>query len=123
MGYLLEPMDLFLASLDIGACWYGLAKANESQCAGLDYVIMLAFGKSLPTDFRKDVSKCNRKDKEIIWRGEFDADVVDAVRLAPSACNTQLWRVTSVDNCIKIYRNTLIKSFILKCQLQFFNSP
>ena len=50
---------------------------------------MLAFGKSRPEDFRKDVSKCKRKNTEEIWNGEFINDVANIVKYAPSACNTQ----------------------------------
>ncbi|SET34739.1 hypothetical protein SAMN05660297_02133 [Natronincola peptidivorans] len=115
-------MDLFFASLDIGACWYALAKTEELQHDGLDYVIMIAFGKSRPEDFRKNISKCNRKDLKTIWHGEFNHTVADTVRYAPSACNTQPWRVVSDNNCIKVYRHTLIKSFIPKNKLPYYNS-
>ncbi len=121
-GYLLEQMDLFLASHDIGVCWYGLAKLKEPQAGELDYVIMLAFGKSRPQDFRKCASDFKRKSTEVIWSGEFDSDVVDAVRLAPSACNTQPWRIVSEGTQIKVYRNTKIKSFIPASKLPFYNS-
>lgn len=121
-GYLLEQMDLFLASHDIGVCWYGMAKAKEIQVDGLDYVIMLSFGKSRPQDFRKDISEFKRKDMEGIWEGGFDPHVKEAVRLAPSACNTQPWRIVSDSNCIKVYRNTLIKSFIPFVKLSHYNS-
>jgi hypothetical protein len=121
-GYLLEQMDLFLASQDIGVCWYALAKAKEIQFEGLDYVIMLAFGKSRTQDFRKDVSEFKRKKREEIWKGDFDSDVIEAVRLTPSACNTQPWRIASDNNYIKVYRNTMIKSFIPASKLPYYNS-
>ncbi len=121
-GYLLEQMDLFLASYEIGACWYALAKPKETQLDGLDYVIMLAFGKSCPEDFRKKVSDFKRKSREEIWQGEFNSDVIQAVRLAPSACNTQPWRIASSSDRIKVCRNTKIKSFIPAAKLPYYNS-
>lgn len=121
-GYLLEQTDLFLTSHDIGACWYALAKPKEAQLDGLDYVMMLAFGKSRPQDFRKKVSDFKRKSSEEIWQGDFDSVVIEAVRLAPSACNTQPWRIASNSSCIKVYRNTMIKSFIPKSKLPYYNS-
>jgi len=121
-GYMLEQMDLFFTARDIGACWVGLAKPKEQQYEGLEYVIMIAFGKSHVEDFRKDLSECNRKDSKTIWRGEFDPRVVDIVRYAPSACNSQPWRVVSGDHCIQVYRNTAIKSFIPVKKLPYFNS-
>lgn len=121
-GYLLEQMDLFLTSHDIGVCWYALAKVKEIQFDGLNYVIMLAFGKSRQQDFRKDISEFKRKNREEIWEGGFDSDVIEAVRLAPSACNTQPWRIVSDSNCIKVYRNTMIKSFIPASKLPYYNT-
>jgi len=121
-GYMLEQMDLFLPSLDIGACWLGMAKAKGNRPEGMDYVIMLAFGRSRPQDFRSGVSEFKRKKKEEIWQGDFDNDVTEAVRLAPSACNTQPWRIASGDGLIKVYRSTRIISFIPPSELPFFNS-
>jgi len=121
-GYMLEQMDLLLASRDIGVCWYALAKTNEAQLDGLDYVIMLAFGKSRPQDFRKAVSEFKRKSRNELWEGDFNADVIEAVRLAPSACNTQPWRIVSAGNSIKVYRNTMVKSFIPANKLPYYNS-
>ena len=112
VGYMLEQMDLFLASRNIGVCWYALAKAKELSLDGLEYVIMLAFGKSNPECFRKDFSKTKRKDLEIIWNGNWYSDIGEIVRYAPSACNIQPWRVISEDNCLSVYRTTQIKSFI-----------
>jgi hypothetical protein len=65
---------------------------------------MLAFGKSYPQDFHKDVSEFKRKNREEIWEGNFNSDVIQAVRLAPSACNTQPWRIFSDSNWIKVKR-------------------
>ncbi len=121
-GYMLEQMDLFLASLNIGTCWYALAKTKELTSDGLDYIIMLAFGKSHSEDFRKDFSKTNRKDLETIWKGEHYLDVGEIVRYAPSACNTQPWRIISEDNCLRIYRTTQIKSLMPASKLSYYNS-
>lgn len=121
-GYMLEQIDLFLASRNIGSCWYALAKTKELTSDGLDYVIMLAFGKSQSEDFRGNFSKTNRKDLETIWKGEHYLDIGEIVRYAPSACNTQPWRVVSEDNCLRIYRTTQIKSFMPASKLSYYNS-
>ena len=122
-GYMLEQMDLFFASLDIGACWVGMAKPKEQQCDGLEFVIMLTFGKSRPEDFRKDLAECNRKDSSMIWQGKFDPDVVTAACCAPSACNSQPWRVVSEDHSIQVYRDASTLSLVLsKNRLHYFNA-
>jgi len=120
-GYLLEQMDLFLSAKEIGVCWYGMAKTKVKQVDGLEYVIMLAFGKSHPEDFRKNGLGFNRKSKEEIWKGEFDADVIEAVRLAPSACNTQSWRFESDSKSIHVFRTKKIKSLIPAVFLSYYN--
>lgn len=121
-GYMLEQIDLYLATHDIGVCWYGIAKPEELQHDGLDYVIMLAFGKCHPKDFRKDLMKCSRKSCEVIWNGEFDDRIVNLVRYAPSSCNMQPWRVISEQNCIKVYRTTEVNSIMPVNKRPFYNS-
>lgn len=121
-GYMLEQMDLFLAMRDIGACWYGLAKAKKPKPSGMDYVIMLSFGQSAPEDFRQSVTEFKRKSVKDIWEGEFDSGVKEAVRLAPSASNTQPWRVFSEGDRIRVFRETNIKAFISAKLLPYFNT-
>ncbi|NLD26127.1 MAG: nitroreductase [Acholeplasmataceae bacterium] len=121
-GYLLEQMDLFLASRNIGVCWYGLAKTKEKQVDGLDYVIMLAFGKSKITDFRKDAFEFSRKSMDEVWKGAFDEEIKTAVRIAPSACNSQPWFFESENNMINVYRTKKIKTMIPARFLSYFNA-
>ena len=121
-GYVLEQMDLFMASINIGACWYGMAKPKSDFGSGLDYVIMLVFGKSKETDFRTDFSNCKRKSEAELFSGDFDKEILNLVRYAPSACNSQPWRASFDDNKIKIYRNTKVKSFIPFVNLPYYNS-
>lgn len=121
-GYMLEQMDLFLTMRNIGACWYGLAKAKRPKPLGMDYVIMMAFGQSAPKDFRRSVSEFKRMSAKEIWQGDFDPDVKEAVRLTPSACNTQPWRVFSEGSRIRVFRETNIKAFIPTKMLPYFNS-
>lgn len=122
VGYLLEQVDLFMASLDIGACWYGMSKPDQNQHDGLEYVIMLAFGKSSHGDFRKDLAETKRKAGAEIWAGDFDQEVVDLVRYAPSACNIQPWRVVSKGKTMRVQRTTAYRSMIPPSKRHFFNS-
>ena len=122
-GYLLEQVDLLFASMNVGACWYGIAMPNDpSDVNGLTYTIMLAFGKSRPEDFRDSVTRYRRYTAEEIWQGAFDQEAVEAVRLAPSACNTQPWRVVSQDGKITLYRNMDTEAFVGKERLTYFNA-
>ncbi|MFT9493931.1 nitroreductase family protein, partial [Anaerosolibacter sp.] len=122
VGYILEQLDLWMTSHNIGACWYGMGKPDKLKCNELDYVIMLAFGKSRPEEFRKDYTKAKRKDLETIWSGEYIPNVTSVVRFAPSACNSQPWRVVCENKYIRIFCSTEVRSIIPKAKLPFYNS-
>ncbi len=105
VGYLGQLMDLYLVSRNIGTCWYGIGGAKEATFDGLDYVIMIAIGKvNDPIKFRKDLGKAKRKPVEEIWTGERIEGVTDIARFAPSACNSQPWRVEREGSVLQIYR-------------------
>ena len=106
----------FLASLGIGVCWYGMGKVDEEERNGLKYAIMLAFGKCDEADFRKDLSEFKRKSIDDIWGidenrsvdslkdGLSGGKLAEIARLAPSAVNSQPWRVQPEGNTLKVYR-------------------
>ena len=54
--------------------------------------------------FRKDMYKSKRKTLEEVWEGNNYLDIANIVRFAPSACNTQPWKVESSENEIRVYR-------------------
>ena len=105
IGYLGEQLDLYLVSKNIGTLWFGIGKVEEKQLDGLDYVIMIAIAKVDSEDkFRKDMYKSKRKTLEEVWEGNNYLDIANIVRFAPSACNTQPWKVESSENEIRVYR-------------------
>ena len=105
IGYLGEQLDLYLVSKNIGTLWFGIGKADEKQFDGLDFVIMIAIAKVDSEDkFRKDMFKSKRKEISEIWNGDKYLDIANIVRFAPSACNTQPWKVEATDKEIKVYR-------------------
>ena len=103
IGYIGEQIDLFLASLNIGALWFGIGKTKEKEIDGLEYVIMVAIKRMPEKNFRKDMFKSKRKPIEEIWSGE-QMNVANIVRFAPSACNTQPWFVDNQGGTLSIYR-------------------
>ena len=121
VGYMGEQLDLWLASKDIGVCWYGLAKPNEMKCDGLDFIIMLAIGKSPTKFFRKDYRKCARRPLEDIWNLEGSQALIDVVRYAPSACNSQPWFIENKHNTIKLYRTRGKKGIISADKMPLIN--
>lgn len=104
IGYIGEQLDLYLASLGIGALWFGIGKPDEPTHNGLDFVIMIAIAKMPEDKFRKDMFKSKRKSLDEIWNGEQHRDIGDIVRFTPSACNTQPWKVTAEEKCLTVYR-------------------
>lgn len=105
IGYLGEQLDLYLVSKNIGTLWFGIGKADEPQLDGLDFVIMIVISKvDSPTKFRKDMFKSKRKEISEIWFGDSYLDIANIVRFAPSACNSQPWKVEASEREIKVYR-------------------
>lgn len=121
IGYTFEQLDLWLASQNIGVCWHGIARPDNETYYGLDYVIMLAFGKSRPEDFRKDYTKAKRMELDVIWKGQYLPNVTEVVRYSPSACNSQPWRVVFENQKLRIFRTTDVYSIFPKEKLLFYN--
>nr|WP_276536693.1 nitroreductase family protein [Tissierella carlieri] len=115
-GFMLQQVDLFLSANGIGSCWAGLTQpkkeiANESK---LNYIIALAFGKPAENIHRDNLSEFKRKAiAEIRNNGEKD-ELLEAVRLAPSAVNSQPWYFKVDKNKIHAYcvKSNLIKGII-----------
>ena len=104
IGFIGEQLDLYLASKDIGALWYGAGKTKDNLYNGLSFVTMILICK-VPTDsFRKDMFKSKRKELKDIWDGSNYLDVAKIARFTPSSCNTQPWKVKENNNIIEIYR-------------------
>ena len=105
IGYIGEQLDLYLVSKNIGTLWFGIGKPDEKELDGLDFVIMIAIAKvDSSLKFRKDMYKSKRKELSEIWTGEYFLDIANIVRFAPSACNTQPWKVEATEKEIKVYR-------------------
>ena len=103
IGYIGEQIDLYLASKNIGALWFGIGKVKENKVNGLDFVIMINISKMPIDKFRKDMFKSKRKPLQEIWSGD-TLNVAEIVRFTPSACNSQPWIVENINNELLIYR-------------------
>ena len=103
IGYIGEQIDLYLASRNIGALWFGIGKPREMKRNGLDFVIMISAAKMPEDKFRKDMFRAKRKPLDEIWHGD-TLGVAEIVRFSPSACNTQPWIVENTGNELLIYR-------------------
>ena len=104
IGYIGEQIDLYLASQNIGALWFGIGKPQNMQMNGLDFVIMISIAKMPEDKFRKDMFKSKRKSMTEIWNGN-TLGVAEIVRFTPSACNTQPWIVENTGSELMVYRH------------------
>ena len=104
IGYLGQQLDLILASMNIGALWFGIGKTDVRSDGELDFVIMIAIAKMEETKFRKNMFKSKRKPLEEIWFGEYYLEAANIARFAPSACNTQPWIVESNERELRVFR-------------------
>lgn len=121
IGYMLEQLDLYLTTLNIGCCWYGMGRTDEKELDGKRYAIMFSFGKSDEKDFRTDVKQFDRKNAAEICNGELPNKIANAVRLAPSACNSQPWHAEYIDNIIYVYRKRKTDNVLTRALSKYFN--
>lgn len=121
-GYRVEKLDLYLQKMGIGVCWYGFGRAKEKTKDGKDFIIMLALGYLDEKKLRSNDDEFVRNDISAIWEGDFDINVKSDVRLAPSACNSQPWKVLSEGNVLSVYRTEGNPSIMKGRFKEYFNS-
>jgi hypothetical protein len=103
IGFMLQQMDLFLSANCIGSCWQGWPKPTKGILTDskLEFVIMMAFGKSNEKLHRENVSDFKRKPldqiRNIIWADE----LLEPVRLAPTT--SQPWFFTGSKGIIHVH--------------------
>ena len=114
-GFILQQLDLYLSANDLGSCWFGMAKPKKDIIAesDLEYIITLVFGRADEENQRDSIEDFDRKTLSEIKEGENHYDLLEAVRLAPSATNGQPWYFISEKEKIHVYQleTNLIKKF------------
>ena len=108
-GYILQHVDLYLSQIGLGSCWLGMAKPlKEAQKAeGMDFVIMLAFGKASEAVHRDNAGEFKRKPLKDISNVKGGEALLEPIRLAPSATNGQPWYFSGTAQRIVISRKKL----------------
>jgi hypothetical protein len=106
IGYIGEQLDLWLTARNIGPLWFGVGRTKERRFEGLDYVIMMAIRKVDETKFRVpgDLSTFIRVPVEEFWEGDVMDGITEVIRLTPTACNIQPWKVINKGNTLDVYR-------------------
>ncbi|HHV10040.1 MAG TPA: hypothetical protein GXX75_07165 [Clostridiales bacterium] len=107
-GYLMQQLNLYLASKDLGSCFSILSPGRNLKAAmKYKFVIALAFGKTSTALFRgSKEAKRFPESTVVVYKEEVTPDirqVLNAARLAPSLNNTQPWRFVVYKNRIHVF--------------------
>jgi hypothetical protein len=109
-GFLLQQIDLYLSDNHLASCWLGMAKPAKGVPVlmnGLEFVIMLAFGNTTEPLHRASTSEFKRKNLPEISSVVGANELLEPVRLAPSASNTQPWFFSGDLDHISVSRKKL----------------
>ena len=109
-GFLLQQIDLYLSANGLGSCWLGVAKPSKQVPAmknGLEFVIMLAFGAANEPVHRTSPDEFNRKSLSTICSIPSVDQLLEPVRIAPSAANSQPWFFSGSEERITVSREKL----------------
>ncbi len=114
-GFLLQQIDLYLSAKGIGSCWLGFFKPKKEVDTQkeLEFVILIAFGNSIEAVHRKNTSEFSRKSFSEISSIKGAEKLLEPVRLAPSATNSQPW----------FFSGDLKEIVVSRQKLSLFKSP
>ena len=102
VGFIFQQVDLYIASLGLGACWLGMGRIRgEGRKDGLRFAMLLAFGSPKGEARRRSIAEFRRKALAEISDNE---DIrLEPARLAPSSVNSQPWRFTHDGETIHVH--------------------
>ncbi|MDR0671197.1 MAG: hypothetical protein LBF64_02685 [Oscillospiraceae bacterium] len=109
IGFLLQQLDLALHGQGLGRLWFGMGKApKDIACEPpLSYAICLKVGNAAGPLARAGAAEFDRKPIEEVVADAGLQHAFEAVRLAPSAANSQPWRFVRAGEFIHAYRKRL----------------
>ena len=106
VGFMYQQLDLYAQSLGLGTCWVGLGSLTDAEPVpeGMKLAVMMAIG--IPDDVpERTAADFKRKAMQEIT--DQPDDRLEALRLAPSATNSQPWYVTHDGDTLHIWREEL----------------
>jgi nitroreductase len=105
VGFMLQQMDLIFSTMGIGSCWQGIPIPTKEvlNSSDLKFIILMAFGKSSEPLYRENTSEFKRNPLKKITNIKDMDELLEPVRLAPSATNSQTWFFKGNNNIIKAY--------------------
>jgi nitroreductase len=118
IGFMLQQMDLFLSRNGIASCWQGIPSPKKEllNSSNLKFIIFMAFGKPQDpeTMHRANIGEFKRKQLKEITDIEGVDELLEPVRIAPSATNRQPWFFTGTESFINAYapKSGFIRSLV-----------
>jgi nitroreductase len=105
IGFMLQQMDLCFSSNGLGSCWLGIPQPTKevTESSNLEFIVLMSFGNSKETLYRTSASEFKRHSLSDITDIEGEEELLEPVRLAPSAVNLQNWYFTGDKNAIHAY--------------------
>ncbi|MGI6628777.1 MAG: nitroreductase family protein [Bacillota bacterium] len=109
VGFMGQQIDLYLSANGLGSCWLGAARPVQAtkEQSDLDFIIMLGFGKPAEPLYRTDASQFGRKPMSEVSLVQGGDKLLEPVRLAPSAVNSQPWCFYGTASDLHIGRTSL----------------
>ena len=106
VGFMYQQLDLYAQSIGLGTCWVGLGNLTDKESApeGMKLAVMMAIG--LP-DNVPERTAADFKRKPMAEIADQPDDRLEALRLAPSATNSQPWYVTHEGDVLHLFREEL----------------
>lgn len=106
VGFMLQQMDLWLSSKEIGSWWHGLIQPTPEfeTVDGFPFAFMLTFGNADEAVHRRGSAEYSRKDISQITDAHELVDLLEPVRLAPSGRNAQTWYITGDKSKLYYYK-------------------
>lgn len=131
LGYVFEHVILYCTSLGLGTVWMGGTFSKSSFAKAMDLkenekiVIVSPLGyeggkKSLLASIMGNNNKRRKSYEEVFFNNDFSnplskeaagnyAEILEMVRIAPSAINKQPWRILKRGNEINFYKDGIIE--------------
>ena len=105
VGFMLQQMDLYFFASGLGSCWLGIPQPTKevTDSSNLKFIILMSFGNPKEPLYRTSTSEFKRQSISEITNIEGANELLEPVRLAPSAVNLQNWYFTGDKNTIHAY--------------------
>lgn len=106
VGFMYQQLDLYAQAIGLGTCWVGLGGLTKEEPVpeGMKLAVMMAIG--LPDNVAERTA-ADFKRKPMSDMTDQPDERLEALRLAPSATNSQPWYVTHDGDTLHIWREEL----------------